>query len=369
MADAFIQAYSDYGTQTPQLTPAQLSGLSVMELWAYHNSHPGDLVAGNAAINAVNSTPGSYTYGGYGGSETWTGAADAANALAAASAAPYVAQALTQTYNVGGGQFMTGSEIGGGVPSTTTPGTTVPDTTPENILPEATAPNTTSNVFSCPFCGATFSSQAELDSHKLLVHGVDTQGNVVSEPQWPEQSTGVSGGTNVGYNTEESYSPFTAYLQAKGLGNKNYYNPAESYTISQYEPLKDIYDVRRLMSLANPSFDPGNYLGSWASQNTGGSTALARQTLADLMGMNQEQQGLTGLSFDPTYSGTDTVGSGSVGYLQSLLKTGLRGVLGNYLSSKLPWEQQNWGNYQSGGGSGTFLDWLMQKYPIGSLIQ
>jgi hypothetical protein len=177
----------------------------------------------------------------------------------------------------------------------------------------------------------------------------------------------LTGGTS-NPNTEETYSPFTAYLQAKGLGTQNYYNPAQNYMINQYEPLSSIYDVRRLMSLVNPSYDPGNYVSPWAAANTGNATSLSRNTLSQLLGFNQEQQGLAGLDFSPQYNGTDEVGTGNRGYLQGLLKTGLRGVLGNYLASKIPWEQQQWGNTQAAGGSGTFLDYLKQKYNLGSLV-
>jgi hypothetical protein len=176
------------------------------------------------------------------------------------------------------------------------------------------------------------------------------------------------GGGQANPQTEEAYSPFTAYLQSLGLGSKNYYNPAEKYQMNQYDPLSNIYDVRRQMSIVDPTVDPGNYVSPWASQNVGGATKLARNTLSQLFGMGQENQGLAGIDYSPIFNGTDSVDTNNIGQLQSLLKTGVRGNLGSYLASKLPWEQQQWGNNQAAGGGSSFLDYLKQKYNLGSLI-
>jgi hypothetical protein len=170
-------------------------------------------------------------------------------------------------------------------------------------------------------------------------------------------------------NTEETYSPFTAYLQALGLSNKNFYNPAQNYQISQYDPLSNIYNINRRMSLVNPSFDPGNYVSPWTSGNVGNATKLARETLSNLFGMNQENQGMAGVDYSPLFSGTDSVDSNGLNELQALIKTGLRGNLGSYISNKLPWEQQNWGSSQAAGGGGTFLDYLKNKYNLNSLVR
>lgn len=175
-------------------------------------------------------------------------------------------------------------------------------------------------------------------------------------------------GPTTGTQTEEVYSPYTAYLQALGLGDQSYYNPAQQYMMRQYMPLSTIYDVRRRMATDNPSYNPGDYLGQWASNTWNDTTSLAKNTLADILGMGQEQRATLGLDFSPYFTGTDNVGTSNLGWLQDLIGTGIRGNLGNWLSSQIAPAQQQWGNYQAGGGSDTFLDYFKKKYNLESLL-
>lgn len=175
-------------------------------------------------------------------------------------------------------------------------------------------------------------------------------------------------GPTTGTQTEEVYSPYTSYLQALGLGDQSYYNPAQQYMMRQYMPLSTIYDVRRRMATDNPSYNPGDYLGQWASNTWNDTTGLAKNTLADILGMGQEQRATLGLDFSPYFTGTDNVGTSNLGWLQDLIGTGVRGNLGNWLSSQIAPAQQQWGNYQAGGGSDTFLDYFKKKYNLESLI-
>lgn len=175
-------------------------------------------------------------------------------------------------------------------------------------------------------------------------------------------------GPTTGTQTEEVYSPYTSYLQALGLGDQSYYNPAQQYMMRQYMPLSTIYDVRRRMATDNPSYNPGDYLGQWASNTWNDTTGLAKNTLADILGMGQEQRATLGLDFSPYFTGTDNVGTSNLGWLQDLIGTGVRGNLGKWLSSQIAPAQQQWGNYQAGGGSDTFLDYFKKKYNLESLI-
>ena len=188
--------------------------------------------------------------------------------------------------------------------------------------------------------------------------------------------TGQTGQTALGgaglAQTEDVYDPFTAFLQMLGLGGRNYYSPQERYNVGQYDPLSNLFGIQGRMGTVDPSYAPSSgYFADYAG-GVGDVYQKARELLSGIFGMGTEQRGQAETVYEPTYSEGERTGSGNVAELQALIQAALRQQLGrpgaNWMASRLPGEQQLWANTQAGDGGDTFLDYLKQKYNLGSFI-
>ena len=175
--------------------------------------------------------------------------------------------------------------------------------------------------------------------------------------------------------TEDIFDPFTSYLQKLGLGTQNYYNPAQQYQMQQFDPLNMMYGLRGRMASVIPPLAPGGTFADYAFPFAGnmsgqGMQNQAKGLLGALMGWNPEQRAQAGAVYEPTYSEGERTGGGNIAELQQLIQQALRGQLGrpgaNWLAGNLPAEQQRWAGGQAQGQTGTFLDYIRQKYNLGS---
>ena len=174
--------------------------------------------------------------------------------------------------------------------------------------------------------------------------------------------------------TEDIFDPFTAYLQKMGLGTQNYYNPAQQYTMQQFDPLNMLYGLQGRMGTVDPGWAPRSTGADYAYDFTGrGSTPIqgrARSLMQQIMGWSPEQRAQAGTTYEPTWSEGERTSSGNIGELQQLIQQALRKQLGrpgaNWLAGNLPAEQQRWAGTQAQGGTDTFLDYIRQKYNLGA---
>lgn len=174
--------------------------------------------------------------------------------------------------------------------------------------------------------------------------------------------------------TEDIFDPFTAYLQRLGLGQRNYLNPAEQYQVGQYNPLSTMYGVQGRMATQFPELLPG-YFTDYALGNpnrTGGNIyGYANSLMSKILGATPEARGTMGTVWEPTWSEGERTSGGNIAELQQLLQTALRQNLGrpgaNWLAGNLPAEQQRWAGGLAQGGTGTFLDYIRQKYNLQGL--
>jgi len=168
--------------------------------------------------------------------------------------------------------------------------------------------------------------------------------------------------------TEGIFDPFTAYLQKMGLGTQNYYNPAQQYQIGQYDPLYNLYGLQGRMATVNPAWAPQANFADYTQQMGAGPGIRSYNLLRQLLGWNPEQRAQVGATYEPTWSEGERTGSGNIAELQQLLKTALQPYLGrpgaNWMAGNLPAEQQRWAGGQAAGGTGTFLDYIRQKYNL-----
>jgi len=185
--------------------------------------------------------------------------------------------------------------------------------------------------------------------------------------------------------TEAAYDPFTAFLQMLGLGGKSYYTPQEQYEIGQYRPLENLYNLQGRMAGVEPAYAPGTTPGSenpfvdFLTKLSGqGQTASTQavKVLTSILGWNPEQREQAEVTYNPsqgvTEEGNIGMATNNLDELQALIREALRGTLGrpgaNWLASQLGGQQKQFWQQQALGGGSSFLDYLKQKYNLGSFI-
>lgn len=175
---------------------------------------------------------------------------------------------------------------------------------------------------------------------------------------------------------EDTFDEYTSYLNRLGLGTRNYWNPSEQYVASQYDPLQTMYGIQGRIAGAtqigggtSPYAAPGRFTDwapSYQNQDIYGG---ARGLLKTILAASPEQRSAWGSTYDPIYSGGELSSRNNLSELQQLIQTALRPSLGRqgsqFISSRLPQEQQMWANNQATGQqTGSFLDYLMSKYNL-----
>jgi hypothetical protein len=171
-------------------------------------------------------------------------------------------------------------------------------------------------------------------------------------------------------STEQSYDPFTAYLQSLGLANKEYLRPSQQYQVSLYDKLNTLLGLQGRMGTVNQNYLPeSGYMVDYAKpfmNQPGSQFDRAKSLIQGIFGFNPEQRAKAGVSYEPTFADGEKTSTGNVAELQDILKLGLRARYGtqgaDWVSSRLPWDQQQWTNQQAQGSTTPFVEYLKQKY-------
>ncbi len=159
---------------------------------------------------------------------------------------------------------------------------------------------------------------------------------------------------------EEVYGPRAGYMTGLGLYGKQGRTPFQSYQERLYDPLSRLYDLSSQFAAGGVSdTTPGGFMGQWGqpfAQNPFAMYAQARGMMGNVMGMAPEQRASFGLQ-------------GPTPALQDLMGMGLRQELGlpgaQWLSGRLPQEQEAWVSQYPQQQGPNFLDYVTQKYNLG----
>ena len=159
---------------------------------------------------------------------------------------------------------------------------------------------------------------------------------------------------------EEVYGPRAGYMTGLGMYGKQGRTPYQSYQERLYDPLSRMYDLSSQFTAGGvPGYEPGGFMGQWGqpyAENPFAMYAQAKGMMGNVMGMNPEQRAGFGLQ-------------GPTAALQDLMGMGLRQDLGlpgaQWLSGRLPQEQESWVSQYPQGQGPSFLDYVTNKYNLG----
>ncbi len=189
-----------------------------------------------------------------------------------------------------------------------------------------------------------FGPEAPGGEQPLAEQNLYSQPYAVGSPQW----------------MEEVYGPRAGYMTGLGMYGKQGRTPYQSYQERLYDPLSRMYDLSSQFTAGGvPGYEPGGFMGQWGqpyAENPFAMYAQARGMMGDVMGMAPEQRAGFGLQ-------------GPTAALQDLMGMGLRQQVGlpgaQWLSGRLPQEQESWVSQYPQGQGPSFLDYVTNKYNLG----
>jgi len=167
--------------------------------------------------------------------------------------------------------------------------------------------------------------------------------------------------------------PFTEYLRRLGLGGGGYWNPAQRYQASLYDPMRTLFQQEQTFAPLTGGIPGGGYWGDFMGQYLNQPRAVAQRAggvLGSLFGATPGQRGELGLGFEPAYgeAGQDIDTGEGMSTLQALIAQALRPQWGAYggarFAQQLPQMQQQW----QLSPQQTFLDYIKNKYGLGGMF-
>lgn len=194
-------------------------------------------------------------------------------------------------------------------------------------------------------------------------------------------AAGVGGGNVAG--TEGLSGPYTQYLRARGLTGLPG-TAAERYTGQLFDPIRNLYNVNQQIGAARAFGEYGEETGvglpsmpDWQSYvrsfdlGRAPIRTKALETLRRLGGTGAEDRSATGLTFERKYdpeTGEAISGTGGLGNLQSLIRSGLASAYGGlgaaYIANRLPQTRDRYEMQRAQGVPGlsdSFLGYLQNK--------